>query len=203
MDAAAGMILDQLEQSGLMDNTLIIFTTDHGDALACHGGHFDKASYMSEEVLRIPLAMQWNGHIQPGQKTHAPVSSVSVPVTLLDAAGLEFPHKTHAKSLLIPARKQETQWPDYVVTESHGHGFGEEIASRVIVKDQYKYVSYFDEDNIDELYDLKQDPYEMNNLADIAQYSDIKNSLRRLLLKWQKETEDPMEYKWAKQIGAM
>ena len=196
VDEAAGMVLDQLEKSGLMDNTLIIFTTDHGDALACHGGHFDKASYMPQEILRIPMAMQWSGKIAPGQKSDAPVSSISVPVTFLDAADIEFPHKTHAESLLRLAENPQADWQDYVVVESAGHGYGVGITSRAIASGRYKYVSYFD-GNIDELYDLAQDKYELNNLADNEKYADIKTALRSKLLEWQTKTDDTLEYDWA------
>ena len=71
VDAAGGMILDKLDALGLAENTLVIWTADHGDALASHGGRFDKGSYMTEEVLRVPLAMRWQERIPAGQTTDA------------------------------------------------------------------------------------------------------------------------------------
>ena len=196
LDHAAGVVLDALETRGLLENTLVIYTTDHGDALASHGGHFDKASYMPQELLHIPMAMQWAGQIPPGQKVAAPVCSVSVPVTLLDAAGLRFPHKVYGQSLLRLACQPDADWPDYVVSETQGHGFGEEVASRAIIRGRWKYVAYFGEENIDELYDLEQDKYELCNRAEDASCAAIKNDLRRQLLAWQAETGDERVFAW-------
>lgn len=199
LDHAAGVVLDALETYGLMENTLVIYTADHGDALACHGGHFDKASYMPQELLHIPMAMRWDGVIPPGQKVTAPVCSVSVPTTLLDAADLSFPYRAHGQSLLALAREPKADWPDYVVSETHGHGFGEEVASRAIIRGRWKYVAYFDTENIDELYDLEQDKYELSNLAEDPLFADIKDSLQRQLLAWQAETGDELVFTWAHQ----
>ena len=61
VDAAGGLVLDKLDELGLAEDTLVIWTADHGDALASHGGRIDKGSYLTEEVLRVPLAMRHPG----------------------------------------------------------------------------------------------------------------------------------------------
>ncbi|MEM8863407.1 MAG: sulfatase-like hydrolase/transferase, partial [Chloroflexota bacterium] len=61
VDEAGGRILAKLDELGLAENTLVIWTADHGDALACHGGHFNKRCYLPEEVMRVPLAIRWPG----------------------------------------------------------------------------------------------------------------------------------------------
>ena len=83
VDDAMGIILDKLHPTGFDDNTLVILTTDHGDALACQGGKFDKASYMVEEVMRVPLAMRFPGVIPAGLVSDALVSNLDIPVTIL------------------------------------------------------------------------------------------------------------------------
>lgn len=201
LDEAAGLILDKVRELGLDENTLIIYTTDHGDGLACQGGHFDKGSYMAQEVLRIPMAASWKGHIAPGQKREELVSSLSIPVTILDAAGLTFTkNKVHARSLLplVTGNAGEpVDWPDTVVAETYGHGYGEEITSRVIVWKQYKYVASVGENNRDELYNLEQDKYELVNHIDDSEYADILAEMRRRLREWQVETDDPVGFEWA------
>ena len=78
VDAAGGLVLDKLEQLGLAENTLVIWTADHGDGLASHGGRFDKGSYLTEEVMRVPLAMRWPGQIPADQVSEAlPVALIS------------------------------------------------------------------------------------------------------------------------------
>ena len=198
LDAAAGRILDKLYELGLDEDTLIIWTADHGDGLACHGGHFDKGSFMAQEVLRIPMAMCWKGRIPAGQKRPELVSSLSLPVTMLDAAGLRFTrNKVHAQSLLPVAAGRACRWPDSLLAESYGHGYGEEITSRVLVWGQYKYVASLGQENRDELYDLAADPYELKNLVDDAASAPLLARMRRKLLQGQRATDDPVEFDWA------
>lgn len=203
VDAAAGIVLDALENLGLGENTLVVFSTDHGDSLASHGGHFDKASFMCQEVLRIPLAMCWKGHIHAGSVCHAPVCSVSYPATLLDAAGLRFTkNKVHGQSLLPLAVDPAAPAPAQVVCETYGHGFGEEITSRVIVRGRYKYVATLQSGYNDELYDLENDRYEMHNLIEEAEYAPVVQELRCHLLQWQQDTDDPVVFDWSNAAGA-
>lgn len=197
VDAAAGKILEKLRTLGLDDNTLVIYSTDHGDSLATHGGHFDKASFMSQEMMRVPMAMSWKGRIPPGTVCERPVCSVSTPVTILDAAGLRFSHKPHGGSLLPLADGREVDWPDYAVSETAGHGFGEYITSRAIVWGQYKYVATVGDENIDELYDLAADPYEMNNRHGDPALQKVLCDIRGKLLEWQRNTDDPVVFSWA------
>ena len=75
---------------GLADNTLVIWTADHGDGLASHGGRFDKGSYLTEEVLRVPLAMRYPDQIPAGQASDALACGTDIAPTILDAAGLRF-----------------------------------------------------------------------------------------------------------------
>lgn len=197
IDAAGGLILDKIKELGLDENTLIIWSTDHGDSLASNGGHFDKGSFMCQEVLRVPLAMKWKGVIEPGQVCDALVNTVNTPVTLLDAAGLSFTkNKVHGRSLLPLAKGEKPDWTDSVVCETYGHGYGEEITSRVIVSGDYKYVGSVGEENRDELYDLKQDKYELVNHIDDPEYAEILKEMRRKLLAWQRQTDDPVHFDW-------
>lgn len=101
------MILNKLKELGLDENTLIIWTTDHGDGLACHGGHFDKGSYMCEEVLRIPFAMKWKGVIPAGQVRDELISTIDFPVSLVRCSRNEIYQKSSrwAKHIAIGNRK--------------------------------------------------------------------------------------------------
>lgn len=190
IDAAGGKILEKLKELGLDKNTLIIWTTDHGDALASHGGHFDKGSYCSEEVMRIPLAMSWEGVIPPHQVRDEYVSTVDYPVTILDAAGTAFTkNPVHGVSLLPLLRGEPVQWREEVMSEHYGHGYGEEIVSRMLVHGDYKYVATKDE--VCELYNLKEDPFELKNLIDNPASQPILRDMQRRLLAYQQSTADP------------
>ncbi|MEG0169054.1 sulfatase-like hydrolase/transferase [Anaerorhabdus sp.] len=188
LDAAAGKILDKVKELGLDKNTVIVWATDHGDALASHGGHFDKCSYMSQEVMRIPMAIKWPGVIDPNQKFNQLVSNMDIPVTIMDAVGLKFKQEYHGSSLLPLVKHETKEWRDDLMCETAGHGYVERINGRMMVHDNYKLVKF--ENQIDELYDLDKDPFELNNLAQDENYKDIKHDLLKRLRTWQAKTND-------------
>ena len=68
IDEAGGLVLDTLEELGLMDNTMIIWASDHGDAVGCHGGHFDKDSFMPQEMIRVAQVICYPDHFPKGEK---------------------------------------------------------------------------------------------------------------------------------------
>jgi len=197
VDAAGGMILDTLEELGLTDNTVVIWTADHGDALACHGGHFDKRSYMPQEVLRVPMAIRWPSHIQQGQACDRLVSLVDVAPTILEAARTGFEHHTDGRSLFPLFGGTASEWRNDLMCETHGHSEAG-IVGRVIVSDRCKYVAT--RGQMHELYDLRKDPYELNNLIDDEAHKSIRSKLRQRLLVWQEMTRDDESVLWE---GAM
>lgn len=192
IDAAAGRIIQKLRALGLDENTIIVWAADHGDALASHGGHFDKCSYMTQEVMRIPMAMQWKGQVEPRQVFDEYVSNIDIPITLLDAAGLRFTQEVHGLSLLNLVKNGNGGWRNSFFGETAGHGYVERIHGRLVVKDEYKLICF--ENQIDELYDLKKDPYEMNNLATRSEYQEKMRELKQELLCWQDKTNDPYRF---------
>jgi len=186
IDAAGGLILDTLDELGLTNNTLVIWTTDHGDAIACHGGHFDKRSYMPEEMVRIPMAIRWPEKIPPGKKITKLVSNIDIAPTILDAAGINFKNEIHGKSLLPLCMGKSEEWRDDLMCETHGHM--ENHIGRMIVTERYKYIA--NQGQMDELYDLKNDPYELVNLINDPAYKDVLSEMKTRLLNWQRKTKD-------------
>lgn len=186
VDAAGGLILDTLEQLGLAGDTLVLWTTDHGDGLACHGGHFDKDAYLPEEMIRVPFAMRWPGHIAGGRTDGALVSHVDVAPTFLSAAGLSFQQGCDGMDLLPVARDPRAPRRDDLMVEHHGHCT--KCVGRVLLHGKYKYVR--NEGDLDELYDLDEDPYELRNLAGDARFSDTRAALANRLAAWQDRTGD-------------
>ena len=91
IDDAGGIIINKVKELGLDENTIILWTTDHGDAVACHGGHFDKDCYMPQEMIRVPLAVAYSGVIPPNQKNASLVSSIDIAPTILHMFGLPIP----------------------------------------------------------------------------------------------------------------
>jgi len=189
IDAASGLILDALERNGLLDNTMVICTTDHGDAIGSHGGRFDKGCFMIEEILRVPLAIRYPEIIPGGTVIHRPVSSVDFPVTMLDAAGLAFEKKVHGKSLLRDLR----QTTGYAVSETFGHrGIHAVHFGRAITDGRYKYI--YNRDQIEELYDLCVDPYELTNQIKNPNYASHVSRMKQAYWDWAVETGDTEGY---------
>lgn len=186
IDAAGGRILDTLEELGLADNTLVIWVTDHGDALASHGGHFDKRSYMPEEMVRVPMAVRYPGAIAPGQTSDDLVGSIDLPATILDAAGAEFEREIDGRSLMPLVSGGQADWREDLMCETHGHCDGH--VARLIVTDKYKYIA--NRGDLDELYDLQADPYEMTNLIDHPDHQEVVADMKRRLSRWQSTTGD-------------
>lgn len=188
VDAAGGLVLDKLEELGLADNTLVIWTADHGDALASHGGRFDKGSYLTEEVLRVPLAMRYPGHIRAGQIADALVCGTDLAPTILDAAGTRFERPVDGESLLPPATGRSSKSRSSLLVETYGHGFGTIEPGRAIIRDRYKLIAW--QNHGGELYDLETDPYELNNLYDDPAQHEAVAELEADLARWLSDTND-------------
>lgn len=189
VDAAGGLILDKLEELGLAENTIVIWTTDHGDAMASHGGMWDKGSYMTEEVMRVPLAIRFPGRIAPGQVSEKLVSNIDLVPTIMDAAGLEFGNPVDGRSLLPLCTGVATDWREDLMCETAGHGYTSFVAARMIVAGEFKYIA--NQGHIHELYDLKNDPYELENLIQNPAYAGVLEDLKARLRSWQEGTCDP------------
>ena len=128
----------KLDELGLAENTLVIWTADHGDALACHGGHFNKRCYLPEEVMRVPLAMRWPGEISSGQTLDALVSNIDLAPTLLDTAGTKFSNPVDGESLIPLMRDNTAPWREDLLCEINGHY--DPVIGRMVVTERYKYV---------------------------------------------------------------
>ena len=186
VDDAVGIVIKKLRELGLDENTLIIWTADHGDAIACQGGKFDKASYMVEEVMRVPLAMSYKGVIKPKQVTDALVSNLDIPTTILSAAGLSFDYEPDGKNLLEMEASGFKKRRKFFVSETYGHI--ERNVAKSLVTSRYKYT--VNKEDISELYDLALDPYETRNLIFSESHLTLKNELDEMLKNWVKEEKD-------------
>jgi arylsulfatase A-like enzyme len=187
-DAAVGQVLAELDALGIADTTLVLWVADHGDAIASHGGLWDKASTYNEEVARVPMAVRWPADFAGGRRTNALVTNMDVTATMLDAAGVAVPDALHSRSVLPVCRGDDAALPDEVVAEHNGHG--EEILQRIVLTDRYKYVAALYD--TDELYDLTEDPFERRNLADEPEHAATAHDLRRRLIDHMERTGDPL-----------
>ncbi len=159
VDAEIGRLYDTLAGSRFAENTLVIFTADHGDGLGFHGNV--SKGYMEEEAWHVPAIVIFPGHIAGGKRdTQHLISGVDIPATICDYAGVPMlPKMTIGKSLRPILEGKTPKWRDYVVGESMlGTG-------QVAIRDkQFKTILY--RDHTAKVYDLKNDPLEKHNLTE-------------------------------------
>lgn len=179
IDAKVGHILGALERSGLAGETLVIYTSDHGELLGEHGLWW-KGSFF-EHSIRVPLIIRWPGHALAGVRTPAICSLVDLTATLLDAAGATSPHALDGDSLAPLLRDPAAPWKDEAFGEYYGPSVGR--ASRMLRAGRWKLNVYHGEPS--ELYDLAADPGECCNLAGRSDLAAVERALlRRLTQDW-------------------
>lgn len=184
IDHQMGRILDKLEEMGELENTIVVFSADHGESLGAHDCQ-DKGHFMYEEIYRIPLIIRTPGQ-RPGRE-HGLVSTVDLCPTILDWAGDPDPAEGRdGRSLLPLLDGAEIEWRTEVVSEFHGLVIG--YTQRMITDERYKYV--WNVGDLDEFYDLRNDPYELHNLVGEVGAADDLARLRHALRIWMDETGD-------------
>ncbi|MBD3376996.1 sulfatase-like hydrolase/transferase [candidate division KSB1 bacterium] len=191
MDAYIGKIYDHLKQTGELENTLFIYTSDHGDAMGDHG-LWSKCN-LYEGAAHIPLIMAGAGMPQ-GKRIDTAVAQVDLAATFFELTGIERPDYLRGHSLLPLIRGETGDHPGWAFSECHQQG--NMTGSFMIRKGEWKYIhfSYFD----DLLFNLKTDPGEFNNLANDPLYRDQKEELKNLLFS-QLDPEEVTERAFATQ----
>lgn len=181
VDRNIGIVLDYLEESGLMDNTLIVYTSDQGFYMGEHGW-FDKR-FMYEESFRTPLLMRLPGGIK-GDVTQL-VQNIDYAPTILDLAGVDIPSDIHGESLL-PLLKGEEWSPRRNGIYYHYYEFPDEHAVRPhygIRTERYKLIHFYGDNYSEwELFDLVADKNELNNIYGTPGTEQLTDSLKGMLV---------------------
>lgn len=175
LDADVGRLLDALDNTGLSDSTVVIFTSDHGEGAGRHGNVQKWHPY--EESVKVPMICRCPSRIQHGviDRTHL-VSGLDVVPTLCDYAGIGPPANVRGLSLRPLLEGRPIGWRDYLVCEWREEG-------RIVRTAQYKFISYGSEPKV-QLFDMRQDPWEMTNLAGDTRFTGIIEQHRKLLEAW-------------------
>uniref|UniRef100_UPI0030D7660A sulfatase-like hydrolase/transferase n=1 Tax=uncultured Sunxiuqinia sp. TaxID=1573825 RepID=UPI0030D7660A len=188
IDDWVGRILEALDQNGLTDNTLVIFTSDHGEMLGAHGLREKNVFY--EESAHVPLIIRFPGEIQSNRQVDGYVSNIDLFPTILDYLEVGD-YKSDGTSLRDLIEGQDTKHGEYVVTEWDYRGDSE--SNYMIVKDGWKLIIPYSKESkvINAMYDLNSDPREMKNLIgknpDRVDYFEKVEDLRSCLLEWLKK----------------
>jgi arylsulfatase A-like enzyme len=181
VDEGVGAIVDELQRRGMLDNTLIVFTSDNGYYWGEHGRGDKRGPH--EESIRIPLIIRYPGATVAGSEVTSMVLSVDIPATILDAAGVDIPPDMHGVSLAQDAPARDAALFEYFKDPGYPHP-----AWLAVRTDRYKFVTYPGLDGSDELYDLEADPYEMTNRISEAEMKPVRDDLQRRMQALIKET---------------
>jgi arylsulfatase A-like enzyme len=191
VDAEIDELLDGLKEAGLEDNTMIIFTSDHGDMDASH--HLTSKCIPYEQSVGVPLILKHKGHIPPDRtdSTHLISAGLDILPTLCDYAGVRKPEHLLGESLRPLAEgKRVLNVRSYVTSENDWF--------RMIRSQNYKYCAFAIADKKELLVDIENDPGEMRNLIDDPDYQDVLFEHRKLLADWSKLSEDKDASKYVK-----
>lgn len=189
IDHQIGRVVEHLERTGQLDNTVIIFTSDHGETCGSHGGLTDKGWHHFEETHRIGMIVRRPGDPNAGQVRDEFASNADIYPTICELAGAEYDATAmHGASLLPVVAGDATGWRDDVLTEFGGVN-GLAMTQRTIRCGDLKYG--YNCCCEDELYDLARDPHEIRNLINEPDYFSAAQDLRHRLLDWMGRTGDP------------
>lgn len=187
LDENVGRLVDTLKEIGEWENTILIYTSDHGSHFCTRNQEYKRACH--DGCTHIPLIIHGPGFMG-GKRENAMVSLLDLPVTLLDCAGIKKPETFAGNSLCELLRgERDEDWPDSVFMQ-----ISESQVGRAVRTHDWKYSVrapgngwsfpagevYYEEF----LYDLKKDPYERNNLVANPQYADVRAQMKKRLLYW-------------------
>ena len=193
VDDNLARVLDYLEDNGLADNTLVVYTSDQGFSLGEHGMY--NKQWMYEPALHQPLLVRLPGTIKPGTVHDSMVNHVDMAPTLLDFAGLPIPEDMQGFSLkpILEGRAEQVRDASYYHFYTHGNNNLPEMIG-VRTKD-FKLIHYpaMRKAYQWELFDLNRDPDEMNNLCHNPEYQGVRERMLAELKRQIQSLEDPVE----------
>ena len=211
IDDGLGQILDALTRLGLREKTIVVFCSDHGDFMGEHGMQC-KGGVFYDCLTHVPLVVSWPGHVPQGAQDASMVNLVDIVPTLLELQGLETPKAMHGRPLptVTDAAPRTATFSEY---GAGGPAFGmadlanfpkpwgrktllqslrwreAEGRRKMVATAEWKYV-HDPMGDLDELYDLVNDPWELTNVAALPEHAGVIADLRGRLADWMIETED-------------
>jgi len=192
IDHEVGRVINVLKETGLYDNTIIIFTSDHGDMLGAHGLATKGVGTSYEEVYNVPLVLSLPGLTKGVEESRILTSMVDLAPTLLDLCGVGPLKAAQGKSLrpVLEGTAELNQWQD-----AYAEFFGQRFVytQRIVWHNEWKYV--FSPGGIDELYNLAEDPNERLNLAEDEVYREVLIDMTKRMWRKMKEIGDEALFK--------
>jgi arylsulfatase A-like enzyme len=183
IDEKIGEIINALKNRGYLDNTVIIFTTDHGDCLGDHG-HIEKWN-MFDQSTKIPLIVWAPGRFKRGQRINSLIQNFDIAPVIMELAGIDVPESWQTETITPALEGKPFKGREYVFSTQADVGRMSDAKQMTMIRNSdWKLVHYLG-NNEGELYDLKNDPGEHRNLWFDENYKSKKQELIAEMLKWQ------------------
>ena len=194
VDAQLGRLMDGLDQLGLTEDTIVLFSSDHGDMLGSQGVRLKRKPW--EESIRVPGILRYPRQVQAGRQEEALFSHVDFVPTLLALCGVQPPSTMQGSDLSPLIRGESNEGPDSAFFQIFGpfQGGGVEAGWRGVRTQRHMYARYQDRPWV--LYDLEEDPYEMNNLASDPSSQSLREEMDQRLSRWMTQTGDSWDLNW-------
>jgi arylsulfatase A-like enzyme len=186
LDEALGRLMDSLQSLGLAEDTIVLYTSDHGSHFKTRNSEYKRCCH--ESAIRVPTAL-WGPGFEGGGQVRQLVSLVDLPPTLLDAAGLPVPANMQGRSI-VPLLQGETEdWPEEVFLQISEAQVGRAVRTQrwkysVVAPDKHGGRDSASDHYVEEfLYDLQADPYELTNLIGFESHQEVAAVMRARLLR--------------------
>jgi len=197
VDDEVGRILAALESEGLIDNTVVIFTSDHGEMLGDHQLML-KGPFLYDCAIKVPLIISWPGHVPEGQRVHDLVQWIDLTATVTELTGADLPRCQGSSLLaLFDGSEAPVEHRGWALSEyrDSGHPLDPPVHVTMVRKDNFKIMVHHgppstNRQRTGELYDLSTDPEELTNLWGSADHNQIRAEMTALLLDALVATED-------------
>ncbi|MCX8108474.1 MAG: sulfatase [Verrucomicrobiae bacterium] len=194
VDESVGRLLEYLEKNDLVNNTIVVYSSDQGFYLGEHGW-FDKR-WIFEESLRTPLLVRWPGVTKPASSNRDIVSNLDFAPTFLEAAGVPIPSDIHGRSL-VPLLKGQTppDWRKSFYYHYYEYPGPHDVRRHYgVVTSRYKLVHFYEPDvNYWELFDLEKDPHELTSVYGRPEYAEVQHQLENELARLRRVLSVPLK----------
>ncbi|HLU89210.1 MAG TPA: sulfatase [Cyclobacteriaceae bacterium] len=189
IDESIGKVTALLKEKGMEENTVVIYMGDNGFSFGEHGLIDKRHAY--EESMKVPLLVKYPAQVQAGISPEQMVMNIDIAPTLLDIAGMrQLPENIQGKSFLPVLKQENVAWRDRIFYEYYWEMAYPSTPTIFAVRtDDFKFIFNHGLWDINELYNIKEDPFEMNNLIRDPEYKEVAKSLRDEIWTWLEDTE--------------